>query len=412
MISLKTTKFAQRLGLGLAALVPLLTSVPVMAASATESLVLSGSATKGSTFHILIKENSGSEPVNAATANLSYPTDKLSYVSTTNSNAFSITAATSGGSGSVKIDRGAYPAVTGSQTIATVNFKALTDTGTATISITGGSIYSANNNANIYSGGSGTSVALKPAPVSAPAAPADTIPPKITGLTISEITASGATIAWTTSEPATSEVIYGPSQNYGLSDSDSQLVTDHKIVLKSPLISPVTLYHLTVKSVDNAGNATTSPDVTFTTKGASLLATVTSKSNKKLSGAKVTFGTQTAITDKTGTVIINDLPLGKQTGTIIYKGKTTAISVDLAATAFSTPQKYTFKVDTPGSMLWIAWLVILLLLLEGLILKRSTPLRVFGRLKTKVWQRGNGIASAATPTDNNVDNIIHPDKKS
>jgi hypothetical protein len=69
-------KLITPLFLGLATLV--LSTSPAFAASATVSLISAGSATKGSYITVTIKENSGAEPVTAASATLSYPTDKLS----------------------------------------------------------------------------------------------------------------------------------------------------------------------------------------------------------------------------------------------------------------------------------------------------------------------------------------------
>src|SRR4051812_22124292 len=223
----KITKGLKALSLITASAIPLLSSVPVLAASATVSLVSAGSVSKGSFITVSIKENSGAEPVNAASATLKYPTDKLSYVSISSSSAFSVAAASSGGGGSVRVDRGSLSAVTGSQTVASVTFKALSDSGTASVTISTASVVSANSNSDIVSGTSGTNIGLHAAPVAAAAPPPDTIPPKITNVQATEIKATSTLINWTTSEPSSSEVNYGPSQSYGLSATDAHPVTDH-----------------------------------------------------------------------------------------------------------------------------------------------------------------------------------------
>ena len=59
-------------------------------------------------------------------------------------------------------------------------------------------------------------------------APAVTNPPVITSITTSGITASGATVSWTTDQPADSQVDFGPTAAYGSSTTlDPSLVTAH-----------------------------------------------------------------------------------------------------------------------------------------------------------------------------------------
>ena len=60
----------------------------------------------------------------------------------------------------------------------------------------------------------------------------DTTAPTISGRTATNITASSAQVTWTTDEPATSRVEYGPTTAYGSSTTlDSTLVTAHSVAL-------------------------------------------------------------------------------------------------------------------------------------------------------------------------------------
>ena len=78
----------------------------------------------------------------------------------------------------------------------------------------------------------------------------------------------GATITWRTNRPADSQVEYGVTTSYGNVVSLKTLETDHQMTLFG--LSSDTLYHYRVKSKDEAGNLSTSGDVTFTTvKGGS-----------------------------------------------------------------------------------------------------------------------------------------------
>lgn len=312
-------------------------ALPVYADTATLYLSPgSGSVSKGSTITVNVRENSGGSKVNGAQANLSYPSDKLDFVSISSSSAFSVVAENSGGGGSVRIGRGALPSVSGDQLIASVKFRAKVDSGSATVSFADGSQVTADdgNGTNIVGPKNGATYSLKAAPAAAaptPEAPKDTTPPVISDVKVTDATVSTVTITWKTSEPANSEINYGPTNAYGAGAIDAATVTDHKVVLSSPLIVPGTTYHFNVRSVDPAGNAVSSEDGTFKTKGATLQVTVVDQKDKPVSGAKVTFGEASATTDKNGQATLKDLPLGKQTGTISYKGKNSPATADITA---------------------------------------------------------------------------------
>jgi glucose/arabinose dehydrogenase len=115
----------------------------------------------------------------------------------------------------------------------------------------------------------------------------DTTPPVIGGITATAITSSGATIQWTTNEPADGQVEYGTTTAYGTSTPvNSALVTSHSQQLTA--LTPSTLYHYRVKSKDAAGNPAVSGNATFTT-AAAVRATVTfddrAGQNQPLNGA-------------------------------------------------------------------------------------------------------------------------------
>jgi hypothetical protein len=75
-----------------------------------------------------------------------------------------------------------------------------------------------------------------------------------------------ATITWTTNEPATSTVSYGPSSAYeNGSVTDSASVTEHTITLTD--LFQGALYHYRIASADGSGNVAQSTDLTFRTTG-------------------------------------------------------------------------------------------------------------------------------------------------
>ena len=92
----------------------------------------------------------------------------------------------------------------------------------------------------------------------------DDLPPIITNVRAILVTASHATIIWTTNELSDSQVEYGESINYGMQTPlSTPLVENHKQVVKG--LKPVSTYHYRVRSKDKEGNETVGSDYTFTT---------------------------------------------------------------------------------------------------------------------------------------------------
>lgn len=93
---------------------------------------------------------------------------------------------------------------------------------------------------------------------------ADTTPPVISGVDVSHISETTATIKWETDELATSQVEYGTSAAYGSIKTLEASTASHSVTLTE--LKPETTYHFRVKSADEAGNEALSDDYTFTTK--------------------------------------------------------------------------------------------------------------------------------------------------
>jgi hypothetical protein len=94
--------------------------------------------------------------------------------------------------------------------------------------------------------------------------PPDNTPPIISAVASGNISATAATINWTTDEVSDSQVEYGTSTTYGGSTPvDNNLVASHGVALSG--LSSATLYHYRVKSKDALGNLAISGDFTFTT---------------------------------------------------------------------------------------------------------------------------------------------------
>jgi len=91
-----------------------------------------------------------------------------------------------------------------------------------------------------------------------------TTAPIISGISVSNITSSGATIGWMTNESATSVIDYGTTISYGsTTTAGATRSKSHNLTLSG--LAASTPYHFRVTSVDASSNTATSSDQTFTT---------------------------------------------------------------------------------------------------------------------------------------------------
>ncbi len=91
----------------------------------------------------------------------------------------------------------------------------------------------------------------------------------ISNVFVGNRTPSSAIVTWTTNQPASSRVDYGLDANYGSVAGDSVLVTTHAVPLSN--LSPATLYHYTLTSVDGLMHTATTGDFVFSTPAVSEL---------------------------------------------------------------------------------------------------------------------------------------------
>jgi thiol-disulfide isomerase/thioredoxin len=94
----------------------------------------------------------------------------------------------------------------------------------------------------------------------------DTTAPLISNVLITEVNDTNAVITWTTDEPSTTQVEYGPTINYGKTSALNE-VLDTKHAVKLSALNPNTSYYYKVKSKDAGGNlATSNTEEKFSTK--------------------------------------------------------------------------------------------------------------------------------------------------
>jgi hypothetical protein len=203
--------------------------------------------------------------------------------------------------------------------------------------------------------------------------PSDTLPPLLTGVTVSELTSDSVTVEWFTDEESNSQVIFGTTTAYGRQTTpDDQLVTSHRVRLIG--LSPATTYHVRAMSRDAAGNLTTSVDVPMTTPAAyQILAADTGRnlSMFKAIGTALSvqtpippFGFQTHFSEpinlgemhfangRAFVLVTAGMPGGGLHVVNIASGTSDTFSIPSTLTGFETRPSHA-SLDPEGKFLWV-----------------------------------------------------------
>jgi len=352
----------------------------------------STSVAKGHTLSVGVHVNSGSTAINAVQANLTYPTDKLDFVSIASSSAFPVESENNGGNGAIRIGRGVIGSVKDDQLIATITFKAKA-VGTAEVNLaTSSSATEPGNNKLVSASTTGSQYTITDEAATAQSGTShDVTPPKITEIKVSDINYSSVKLTWKTSEPSQSEISYGSTEAYGITSVDTNFVTDHSMVLASEALAPATSYHFKITNKDTAGNIASSSDSTFTTKGAVITVKVIGSSKQVLKGATVTLDKSTSIkTDKNGLVTFSSLSAGDHTVVATKDGKSSSATVNVTIPQ-NQPTYATLQLDvSPLNTLTVLLIVAALVVLALAIAKQLK--------KNKKVKRGHATHAAEDKT--------------
>jgi hypothetical protein len=180
------------------------------------------------------------------------------------------------------------------------------------------------------------------------------VPPAISGVSVSSITQSGATISWTTDQASDSQVAYGTTASYGSTTRlNATATTAHSQALTG--LAAATTYHFSVMSRNAAGNLATSADGTFQTLAAPPTYTITASAGSggaiSPSGAVAvrSGGSQTfRITASTGYSISGVTVDGSTVGavaTYTFSNVTASHTI----TASFAPVSYALTIRTSGT---------------------------------------------------------------
>lgn len=290
------------------------------AASGTATAYISSvgaqSVTTGQSFTVDVRISSGSNvPITAGSIYVTYPTGMLQVLGESYAGSpYTTQLVASDSGGNLRMDRAAFPEVSGGdQLFAEITFKAVA-TGSAPISIASNSIVtSGEDDSNILSQRNGVTYSI--------AAPASAPPSSGSG-SISSGTTSG-----------------GGSSGHASSGSSSAAA--------APGSGTSSNTNTNSGSAPAAGTSASSPTATNDTAGSgtdvstsTVAITVLDSDNKPVEGAEVALSGQTATTGANGVAQFKAVPSGKQAVIIQYNGQKTTKTVQVKGASTNIPESF------------------------------------------------------------------------
>lgn len=292
-------------------------------AAGTAALYLSpasASLQQGSNISVQIRLNTGTEAVNAVNGSLTYPTDKLEFISVSGGgSAFGIEASNSGGGGSVTIERGSISNVTGNVLVATVVFKAISSNTIATVLFDQSALAASNGN-DVTGSKTGAAYVLTaistppPAPSPTPApgpsptpAPSPTPSPKTTSkppatttptsqppskakiisTDVKDVSYKKVSVQIMTDKPVSSYIKYGIDESFTISTPLGKKEQNPVHTISGAALTPGVKYFYKAILVQDDGTETESEVGAFTTEGYNITIKIVDKNNRPVANKKV-----------------------------------------------------------------------------------------------------------------------------
>lgn len=315
----------------------------------------SGDVSQGGVKTVQVRLNGGGDTVNAVSAFLSYPQDKLevAWINYTGS-AFSIQAEDVYGGGVIKISRGSFSPVSGNISVASIGFRGK-GLGSATVAFIGGSAAPrASDSSDSLNLGASAGGTYKIVPAAAKT-PAPSVPEEvslaaleISDIKVSEISTNSATISWKTNIEADSFLEYGLAKDqYILNASSGESTKDHSLKIEGPLLLPGSTFHFRVKSKDAKDRLVSGEDMTFQLTGYEVRIQVTDEKGLPVAGVEVLLYSepQKGVTDKNGEVVFGNVSPGKHLAVVRVGSLEKSIELDVKGTAASE-EVFTIKMET------------------------------------------------------------------
>lgn len=286
-------------------------------AAGTAALYLSpasASLRQGDNITVQIRLDTKTDSVNAVNGSLTYPTDKLEFISSSGAgSAFVIEASNSGGGGSVIIERGSILSVTGDVLVATVVFKAISSNTSASV-LFAPDAQVASIGIDATGSKTGATFALtaipptNPAPVPTPApAPSSTPAPKTTAkppaattpnsqppakakiisTDVKEVSYKRVSVQIMTDKPVSSYIKYDIDESFKISTPLSKKEQNPVHTISGGALTPGVKYFYKAILAQDDGTETEGEVGSFTTEGYAVTIKIVDKNNRPVANKKV-----------------------------------------------------------------------------------------------------------------------------
>lgn len=353
----------------------------VFAASGAATLYITPSGTQsvvaGQNFTVSVRISSASNvPVTGASVYLTYPTGKLQLISESYGGPYNTQLVVSDSGGILRMDRAAFPMISGGdQLFAQVTFKAIA-TGSAPISFTGSSVVaSGEDDSNIVGQKNGVTYNVT--------APPSTQPSSSSGSSGSS--SSGAGSSGRGSSVSGGSASSGRGSSSGQSSGSSTTTSGGSAGGSSA--DSGSSQSGTGQAAFGDGDIVTS-DVQIT---------VVDSQGKPVKDAEVTIGNQTVKTDKNGVAHFNDIAAGKLEVAVNYNGKKTAKTVNVKGASTQSPEMFKVSIVRDKFNPVLLFVPVIFLLAAGALVMR--PWEKFVGTTTAKEGEGNEAVTSNRPPE-------------
>lgn len=321
----------------------------------------STSYSRGDTVQLAVQLHPNGTPLNTVNVVVQVPTDKLAFVGLDKSASYFDTFVPSnptvaGSTLTFAAASLAHGSTSSTVTVATLLFKAIATSGSATISF---------NGTQVANGGTAIDTSSSPLTlVIGGTGSSSSSNLTITGSHVMALTTQGATISWTTNVPTTGIVDYGSSTRYGQVLSSSTASTSHSVTLTG--FSGKSAVHYRITAEDSSANVLRSKDLQFITAGYPIRVHVIDSADRSMANVLITIdGVSAGSTDSSGQLTVQNVAPGSR-NVRLGDGKTQVILVKAeVGSQASTVQSFTLHYLVSHVLLWIVLTAIVVATLLG-----------------------------------------------
>jgi alpha-L-arabinofuranosidase len=211
--------------------------------------------------------------------------------------------------------------------------------------------------------------------------------PQISGITVTGITATSATISWTTDVAASGQVIYGTTTDYGSQSAPAAAATTQSITLTG--LTAGQTYNFSVVATNTAGATASSANATFTTPASFTISAPASISQQQ--GAQNSYPvTVTPTNGYSGSVSLSlsGLPVGTSD---TFQGTSTGATLVISIASTAPPGTYALTLSGTAGATVISTPISLIITQSQTITFNAIPSQIVGGTLTLSATASSGL---------------------